>query len=136
MIGMIDATLLLVMLQDAGVEPQTAATSIVSALVQALTVGGGIAVAGTFLLKEIGKRLDYQRDARKEEQDLDRSDRERQFQQYKDLFASYVARQDRVENTLEAQIDRLVVALDAERTRYDTMVKSVLSANGTKDERP
>jgi uncharacterized protein HemX len=141
-----DLGLALAYLQDAGAAtPVDTTSTLVSAIVNALTIGGGLAVAGAFLFKRADKYLDA-RDARvqaereedREERVVHREERERIYnsfteriaiinKQRDEILAKYVELQQRNEALHQSEREAWRTAYEGMSTRYEALVTQVLN---------
>lgn len=73
---MLGGGLLAAFFQDVSVTgtlPEQAGSSLVTGVIQALTVGGGLAVAGSFVLRRVDKTMDARDAQRQEEREHERN---------------------------------------------------------------
>jgi len=117
---MLAAGFALAYMQDATV---SANENLVNSIVQALTFGGGLAVAGAFILKRIDKQLDA-RQAREHAREVARTaENEARRAEDKEERAQARADIERMFALQDRHIDRMFQMYDVERQRVDQLVQ-------------
>src|SRR5688572_3806551 len=128
----------LAFLQDVvGVAPGDATQGLINSIISALTLGGGLAVGGAFLLKRADKFLDARSALAAEERAEDRAREVRREAAQDALLARYLEREerfeartqaqmDRYEQRTQAQIERLAGLFTAERDRSEALTVQVI----------
>jgi len=129
-----------------GIAPDAATQPILDSIIQALTIGGGLAVGGAFLLKRVDKFLDTREARAAEERAEDRARELRREAAQDELLQRYLEREERVEARAEAQmaryeertqaqIERLAALFTAERDRSETLTVRIIERDRLPDSR-
>ena len=92
-------------LQETVVPAEQPLVGVVTAVIQALTVGGGLAAGGTFFLRRLVRYMDEREAYRREEIAADRAERER-------FFAQRDAEVARLASINEMLIQKLIARID------------------------
>jgi hypothetical protein len=122
----------MVYLQEVTPEPQAAISTLIASVIQALTIGGGLATGGWFVLREAGKHLEQRRLLEKDERDAERLLREREYDRADRLLLMYVEREQRITQQYDNQIAAWQESFATAQTRHDSMMKEMLARQSSR----